>query len=124
MFFGIEITARSGMYLIQLVLMRARLYILVNNSGKIEVAGRNDMKSITTINKIASPRYISFIGGTKAYVTSLYSDSVTILDLKANSVSGFINLKKSSEAIVSLSATAYAASWAGGNKVMVINTDF
>ena len=37
-------------------------------------------------------------------------------------MSGFINLKKSSEAIVSLSSTAYAASWVGGNKIMVINT--
>lgn len=99
-----------------------KAYILVNNSDKIEVAGSNDMKSITTIKKIVSPRYISFIGGTKAYVTSLYSDSVTILDLMANSVSGFIDLKKSSEAIVTLSTRAYAASWAGGNKVMVINT--
>lgn len=97
-------------------------YILVNNSDKIEVTGWNDMKSVTTIKKTPSPRYISFTGGTKAYVTSLYSDSVTILDLQTNSVSGYINLKKSSEAIVSLSTTAFAASWAGGNKIMVINT--
>lgn len=99
----------------------SRIYILVNNSNKIEVTGSNDMKSVATISKIVSPRYISFIRGTKAYVSSLYSDSVTIVDLSSNTVSGFINLKKSSEAIVSLSSTAYAASWAGGNKVMVIN---
>ena len=100
----------------------SRIYIIVNNSGKIEVAGINDMRSVTTISKIASPRYISFIRGSKAYVTSLYSDSVTILDLTSNSVSGFINLKKSSEAVVSISSTAYAASWVGGNKIMVLNT--
>ena len=100
----------------------SRIYIIVNNSGKIEVAGMNDMRSVTTISKIASPRYISFIRGSKAYVTSLYSDSVTILDLTSNSVSGFINLKKSSEAVVSISSTAYAASWVGGNKIMVLNT--
>ncbi|TFG44457.1 MAG: hypothetical protein E4H43_00295 [Bacteroidia bacterium] len=97
-------------------------YILFNNSDKIEVAERNDLKSVTTMKKIVSPRYISFTGGTKAYVTSLYSDSVTILDLLSNSVSGFINLKKSSEAIVALSTKAYVANWAGGNKIMVINT--
>ena len=39
----------------------SRIYIIVNNSGKIEVAGMNDMRSVTTISKIASPRYISFI---------------------------------------------------------------
>ena len=100
----------------------SRLYIIINNSGKIEVAGMNDMRSVATISRIVSPRYISFIRGSKAYVTSLYSDSVTILDLTSNSVSGFINLKKSSEAVVALSSTAYAASWVGGNKIMVINT--
>ncbi len=100
----------------------SRIYIIVNNSGKIEVAGMNDMRSVTTISKITSPRYISFIRGSKAYVSSLYSDSVTIIDLTSNRVSGFINLKKSSEAVVALSSTAYAASWVGGNKIMVINT--
>lgn len=97
-------------------------YIVVNNSGKIEVASRNYLKSVATINKIISPRYISFINDMKAYVTSLYSDSLAIIDLKTNSVSGYINLKKTSESISTLYSTAYVANWTGGNKIMVINT--
>jgi YVTN family beta-propeller protein len=97
-------------------------YIVVNNSEKIEVASRNYLKSVATINKIISPRYISFINDMKAYVTSLYSDSLAIIDLKNNSVSGYINLRKTSESISILYSTAYVANWTEGNKIMVINT--
>ena len=97
-------------------------YIVVNNSGKIEVADRNYLKSVASINKIISPRYISFINDMKAYVTSLYSDSLAIIDLTTNSISGYINLKKTSESIATLYSTAYVANWTGGNKIMIINT--
>jgi len=97
-------------------------YIVVNNSGKIEVADRNYLKSVASINKIISPRYISFINDMKAYVTSLYSDSLAIINLTTNSVSGYINLKKTSESIATLYSTAYVANWTGGNKIMIINT--
>jgi YVTN family beta-propeller protein len=70
-----------------------------------------------------SPRYISFIDDTKAYVTSLYSDSVTIVNLLTNSISGYINIKRPSEEIEIINSNAYVAHWTGGNKIMVINTD-
>jgi YVTN family beta-propeller protein len=98
-------------------------YIVVNNSGKIEVVNSDDLISVATIDGIISPRFVLFINDAKAYVTSLYSDSVTILDLSSNSISGYINLKKTSESIVVLHSTAYVANWAGGNKIMVINAD-
>jgi DNA-binding beta-propeller fold protein YncE len=99
-----------------------KAYIVVNNSGKIEVADRNNMFSAATIGGINSPRYIAFISDVKAYVTSLYSDSITILDLVSNSISGYINIKHTSESIVTYFTSAYIAHWAGGNKIMVINT--
>lgn len=99
-----------------------KAYIVVNNSGKIEVADRNTMKSLATINGLNSPRYISFVSDSKAYVTSLYSDSVAIIDLQSNSVSGYINIKKTSESIITLYSTTYVASWTEGNKIMVINS--
>lgn len=99
-----------------------KAYIIVNNSGKIEVADRYTMKSLATINGLDSPRYISFVSDSKAYVSSLYSDSVAIIDLLSNSISGYVNIKKTSESIQVLYSTAYVASWNEGNKIMVINT--
>jgi YVTN family beta-propeller protein len=104
-------------------IMGGKAYIVVNNSGKIEVVNSNDLKSLATISGIVSPRYISFINNRKAYVTSLYSDSVTILDLSANTISGYINIKRPSEGIVNLNSNAYVAHWTGGNKIIVIDTE-
>jgi YVTN family beta-propeller protein len=59
---------------------------------------------------------------TKAYVTSMYSDSVAIIDFLTNTVSGYINIHKSSEAVAVMGNKAYISSWIGGNKLMVINT--
>jgi YVTN family beta-propeller protein len=80
------------------------------------------MKSVTTIEKIVSPRYISFINSQKAYVTSLYSDSIRIIDLHSKTATGYIPLENTSESIVTASSRAYAANWTGGSKIFVINT--
>lgn len=97
-------------------------FILVNNSDKIEVANLNDMKSVTSIEDIVSPRYISFINSQKAYITSLYSDSIRVIDLQSNTATGYIPLENTSESIVTASSRAYAANWTGGSKIFVINT--
>ena len=51
----------------------------------------------------------------------MYSDSLTIIRLDDNSVSGYINLGRSSESIVTAGNNAFVANWVGGSKVMVIN---
>jgi len=96
-------------------------YIIVNNSGKIEVVKSTDIKSVRVINGLNSPRCFSPVNDSKAYVSSLYSDSVTIIDLSSNAVSGYIDIKKTSESIVSNGSFSYIASWVGGNKIMVVD---
>jgi DNA-binding beta-propeller fold protein YncE len=100
-----------------------RIYIVVNNSGKIEVVDKNTLESVKTITGLKAPRQISIISSSKAYVSSMYSDSVTVLDLSDNSISGYINLHRTSEAISVLRNRAYIANWIGGKEVIVINTD-
>jgi len=85
-------------------------YIVVNNSGRIEVVEKNTLLSIKTINDLVSPRNILPVSGTKAYVSSLYSNSITIIDLLANSVSGKIDIRRSSEAMVLAGDKAYVSS--------------
>jgi YVTN family beta-propeller protein len=97
-------------------------YIIVNNSGKIEVINTTTLKSISTITGLNSPRNIAIINSNKAYVSSIYSNSVAILDLVKNSISGYINLRRSSESILISGSKAYISNWMGGKEVMVINT--
>jgi YVTN family beta-propeller protein len=97
-------------------------YIVVNNSGKIEVIDQNTYASKATINGLISPRNMAVISDSKAYVSSIYSDSVAIIDLTDNVVSGYINIRRSTEAIAVVGGKAYVSNWMGGKEVMVINT--
>jgi len=76
-----------------MVISGERIYIVVNNSGRLEVVNKNTLESVKTITGLKAPRNISIISSTKAYVSSIYSDSVAIIDLSANSISGYINIR-------------------------------
>ncbi|HEX2970598.1 MAG TPA: YncE family protein [Bacteroidales bacterium] len=97
-------------------------YIIINNSAKIEVIDINTLESQATITGLISPRNMAVLNEGKAYVTSLYSDSVAIVDLAANAVTGYINLGTTSEAIAVNGNTAYISNWFGGNQVFAVNT--
>jgi YVTN family beta-propeller protein len=99
-----------------------KAYIVVNNSGKIEMIDPNTLQSRGTISGLVSPRYIAFISSSKAYVTSLYSDSLTIINPGSGAISGYINIRRTSEAIVVLDNKVYVSNWTGGKEIMVINT--
>lgn len=99
-----------------------RGFIVVNNSDKIEVIDPVTLNSQATITGLKSPRYIVPVSSTKAYVSSFYSDSITIIDIASNSISGYINIRRTSEAILAANNKAYVANWAGGKEIMVINT--
>ncbi len=98
-------------------------YLVVNNSGKIEIIDRNTFLSKGTITGLISPRKMAVVNDGKAYVTSLYSDSIAIIDLKNETISGYINLGKTSEDIVVNENKAYVANWFGGNNIYVIDTN-
>jgi DNA-binding beta-propeller fold protein YncE len=97
-------------------------YIVVNNSGKIEIIDQSTLKSLATIQGLNSPRNISFISDNKAYVSSLYSDSVAIINLNTFSISGYINIRRTSESIAIAGNNAFIANWAQGKEIMVVNT--
>jgi YVTN family beta-propeller protein len=99
-----------------------KAYIVVNNSGKIEVADVNTLKSLATITGLNSPRNILFISSTKAYVTSLWSTEMSVVNLVSDSVKGSIRLRRSSEAILKSGDKAYISCWVSGSEIMVVNT--
>jgi DNA-binding beta-propeller fold protein YncE len=105
-----------------MVLNGNKAYIMVNNSGKIEVVNTNTLKSEATIKNLISPRNMAVVSSSKAYVTSMYSDSVVILNLTDNSIEGYINLRRTSESIVISGDKAYISNWVGGREVIVVRT--
>lgn len=74
-------------------------FLVVNNSGKIEVVDSASMKSIQTLDAFISPRQILFHNN-KAYVTDLYSDKIYILDANTYAEIGSIAVDGSTEDIV------------------------
>jgi YVTN family beta-propeller protein len=95
--------------------------IVVNNSGKIEVTESTTLKSLKTITGLDSPRNLLVVDLNKAYVTSLWSEKITIIDLNNYSVSGYINIWRSSEAMAIVQKKVYVSCWASGDEIMVID---
>ncbi len=67
-----------------------KYYIVVNNSGKIKVVNPYDFKLITTITALQSPRFILPVSFYKAYVSDLYANAISIVDLNSNTKTGSI----------------------------------
>ncbi len=63
-----------------------KIYLVINNSGKIEIIDKKTFKSISTISGLRSPRYILPISSNKAYVSDLYDNAIAVIDLSNNSI--------------------------------------
>jgi len=72
-------------------------YIVVNNSNKIEVVNMSDFSSSGVISGLVSPRYFLPVDAAKAYVTDLYSNNISVVDLNTNNVVETIPCKGSTE---------------------------
>jgi hypothetical protein len=71
-------------------------YLVMNNSGKIVITDTNFVKK-TEITGLTSPRNIYTVTDDKAYVTDLYANAISILDVRANTVIGSIPCNGHSE---------------------------
>lgn len=66
--------------------------LVLNNSGRVELVDVEDFRSLGAIVGLVSPRYIQPLTGTKAYVTDLYNQGITIVDLATRQRTGKIPL--------------------------------
>ena len=86
-------------------------YIVVNNSGKIEVLDLTTMTEVATIVGLTSPRYLLPLGDGRAYVSDIYSNTVHIVDLSSFSVTGSIALSVWTEQMVLAGNKAYICNY-------------
>lgn len=87
------------------------IYIVINNSNKIVVCDQS-FKIKRTIGGLTSPRYIQQISNQKAYVSDLYANAISIIDLNSGTKTGSIPCPGKTEQMVMLY-----------NKVYVTNTE-
>ena len=109
--------------------MNEFIYIVVNNSGKIEVVSPIDFTSVKTITGMTSPRFIQQIDNNKAYVSDLQSPVINILNLQTNTITGQINTGKSTDRMLLFNNMVLVCNWSqyyvhqNNNTVQVINTN-
>ena len=66
--------------------LRDKLYLVVNNSEKIEIIDRFSFESSGTISGFVSPRYFLPVSNSKAYVSDLYTNSIHVVDLNTRTI--------------------------------------
>lgn len=83
------------------------LFLVVNNSGKIEVIDPENFTSTGTISGLVSPRYILQVSNSLAYVSDLYSDSLAVIDLTTKTIDHYINLSTNTEQMLKVGNKVY-----------------
>jgi len=68
-----------------------RLFLCVNNSDEIVVVNRDNWQIAGNIS-VSKPRYIVAVSDTKAYVSSLYTNKITIINPQTLEVTGTITM--------------------------------
>lgn len=74
------------------MILNKKLWLSVNNSGKIEIIEPNTGKSEHQITGLRSPRYILPVSNGKTYISDLYANAITIIDNSTLKISGQIEL--------------------------------
>ena len=104
-----------------MTLINGKEYIVVNNSGKIEVCNPSNLLRVATITGFTSPRFIVSVSASKAYVSDYISNSINIVNLVNNTRTGSFPFPGASEAMVLVGNDVFVSS-INRDKVYVINS--
>ena len=105
-------------------------WIVVNNSGKVEVVDLTNMSSISTIGGFQSPRFFLSVTNQKAYVSDFVDEGIFVVNKQNFSIEGKVSLGCSSEQMLLAEGKVFVAFWSNygfshleNNKLMVIDAD-
>ncbi len=73
------------------------VYLVVNNSGKIEVVNKDNFESTGTITGFKSPRFALKVSPTEVLVSDLFSDSLAVVNPVSKTIERYINISSTSE---------------------------
>lgn len=106
-----------------MALIDGKFFMCVNNSDKVVVINKSDNKEVGSIS-IPKPRYILYINPAKAYVSTLYSNKVYIINPRSLSVTGTITMPyQNPEGMLLNNNSVYVCAWdTANNKLVKVNS--
>jgi len=87
------------------------LYIVVNNSGKIELVDPSDFRSLKTITGLNSPRYLLPVSNQKTYISDLRSNYINVLNNETNTIIKAIYCGKSTDRMILSDNKVFVCNW-------------
>ena len=110
-----------GDILQSLTLWDNKIFAVVNNSGKIYVIDPQNAEFKGSITELTSPRYILVIDSTKAYVSDLYANFITIINPSTLERTGQIITGCPTETMLQYDDFVFVTNWNNGNKLLKID---
>ena len=104
-------------------LFNGKGYIVVNNSGKVEIVDGSTFASIGEITGLANPRYFLGIDNNKAYVSQWGAGgtgAIKVIDLTTKSVTATITTGNGTEEMLKVGSKVYAACSGGFDNDSVV----
>ncbi len=98
-----------------------KAYLVLNNSGKVEVVDKNSFELQNTISGFVSPRYFHIVSPNNAYVSDLYANKIAVVDLNSNEISAYIPCEGWTEEMVQIDDLVYVANLES-NQIYVIDS--
>ena len=110
-----------GDVLQSLIIFNGKAYLVVNNSGKLICADPGTLQKISELSGLRSPRYLLPLSDSKAYLSDLYENAISVVNLNAMKVSGKISCNGWTEEMLRYKSRVFVCN-KKSNYVFVIDT--